>query len=56
VLAFFGIGSVGSQVDKGNLDKAISVVTSPGFILLIMLCLIGLTLYWRWADHGRGAK
>lgn len=56
ILAFFGIGTVGSQVDASAFDKFKAFVFSPGFMLLVMAVCIGLTIYWRWSDHGRGSE
>lgn len=52
ILAFFGLSS---QTDlPASLVKLKDFIQSPGFILLGMLALLGLTIYWRWKDHGKG--
>lgn len=53
ISAFFGLG--GLNPDANFLDKAKAFVTSPGFFIVIMFIMLGLIIYWRWADHGRGA-
>ena len=56
ILGFFGVGEIGSQVDASAFDKAKAFFTSPGFLLLGVMACIGLTIYWRWRDHGRGQR
>jgi lysozyme family protein len=55
LLSLFGLNA-GDKIDASALEQTLAFVKSPGFILLAAAACVGLTIYWRWRDHGRGAK